>query len=101
MVKTTISWKRQNIDTPWWTTITTNTYKDYVKAKYGVVGKRHSSKLTMSKDGLYLTSETIFADEAAFEEFSSDPMIRAWINTRREYCTKNNIQESDRIIQLY
>lgn len=101
MVKTIITWSRQNIETPWWTTITTNTYKDYVRSKYGVVGKRQRSKLTMSKDGLTLTSETVFADEAAFEEFYNDPIIRAWISTRQEYCTRHNIQESDRIIQSY
>jgi len=101
MVKTTITWSKKSIQTPWWTTAITNTYKEYVKSKYGVVGKRQSSKLTMSKDGLTLTSETVFANEAAFEEFSNDPIIRAWINTRQEYCTKHNIQESDRIIQTY
>lgn len=101
MVKTTISWKRTSTETPWWTTVITNSYKDYVKSKYGVVGKRLSSKLTMSKDSLLLTSETVFANESAFEEFSGDPIIRAWVNSRREYCTKNNIQESDRIIQVY
>jgi hypothetical protein len=101
MVKTTITWKRETTETPWWTTVITNTYKDYVKSKYGVVGKRLSSKLTMSKDGLILTSETVFANEAAFEEFSSDPIIRTWVNSRKEYCTKNNIQESSRITQVY
>lgn len=101
MVKTNITWSRKNIETPWWTTIVSNTYKNYVKSKYGVVGKRISSKLIMSKDELVLTSETVFANEAAFEEFSNDPIIRAWVNTRQDYCTKHNIQESDRIIQTY
>lgn len=99
MVKVIISWKREKTSIPWWTTITTNTYKDYVNSKYVVVNKRLSSKLTMSKDGLLLTGETVYASEAAFEEFSSDPIIRTWVNTRKEYCVKNNIQESDRIIQ--
>jgi hypothetical protein len=101
MVKTIITWKREDTETPWWTTIITKTYKDYVKSKYGVVGKRQSSKLTMSIDELTLTSETVFANQEAFEEFSSDPIIRAWVNTRKEYCAKHNIQESNRINQNY
>ena len=99
MVKTTITWKRQTPETEWWTSIVTDSYKEYVKNTYGVTGKRLSSKLVLSKDKLSLTSETIFASQQAFEEFSSDLIIRAWANTRKEYCSKNNIQEASRIIE--
>lgn len=99
MVKTTITWRRETTEIEWWTSIVTDSYKEYVKNKYKVTGKRLSSKLVLSKDKLSLTSETVFANQQAFEEFSSDPIIRAWANTRKEYCIKNSIQESSRIIE--
>ena len=98
MITTTRTWTRPNTNIPWWTNLAPAEYKAYIREKYDVTGKRVSSELTISKDKLTLTSVTVFINKAAFEEFSSDPIFKSWIKTRREYCTKNNIIESSIII---
>lgn len=94
MVKTTRTWVRSSLDTPWWTTLVTEQYKNYIKEKFVDTGKRISSKLIIDASGLELTAEMVFLNEEALTEFSSDPVFRSWFNTRSEYCKKNGITES-------
>jgi hypothetical protein len=97
MVKTTRTWVRPDLSTPWWTTIISSDRKLYVKSKFVDVGKM-SQTLTSSKDGLTLTVETTYRDQAAYEEVVADPSMRVWYKTRLEYCIKNGITESPIII---
>jgi hypothetical protein len=98
MIKTTRTWTRKSLDTAWWTSIITKEYRAYVKDKYEVTAKRVGAKLYVSKDGLKLTSETLFSSMETLEEFSKDSIIRSWVKTRKDYCTRNNIDESESLI---
>lgn len=97
MIKTTRTWVRPNITTPWWTSIIAADYRPYVKDNFSSLGKM-SQTLVTSKDGLELTSETIYRDEEAFKEVTTDPIVSSWYKTRAQYCVKNGITESPIII---
>lgn len=98
MIKTTRTWVRPNLSVPWWNSTMTNEHIAYVNSKYVVTKKRLKSLLYASKDGLSLHSEMTFANKEAFEEFASDPIIRAWAKTRKDYCTKNDIIEHNIVL---
>lgn len=98
MIVTNRTWIRSTIETPWWTTIQSNDYLEYIKTKYKNTKKLLYTSLVASKDGLTLTSTTHFANQTAYDEFSNDPLIRVWNRTRRQYCIKYDIQESALIV---
>lgn len=97
MIKTIRTWVRPNTATPWWTSIIAADYRPYVKDNFSSQGKM-SQTLVTSKDGLELTSETIYRDEEAFKEVTTDPIVSSWYKTRAQYCVKNGITESPLII---
>lgn len=98
MIETTRTWVRKSLNSPWWTVAQTNELLQYIKDKYSISGKRISSILTLDKSGLILTNTAKFVNLAAFEEYSSDPVIKAWARTRNAHCIKHKIDETEPII---
>ena len=98
MIETTRTWVRKSINTPWWTVAQTNGCLEYIKTKYKDTGKIVTTNLSIDKTGLILTNVAKFSSAAVFEEYSSDPIIRAWVSTRKNYCIKYKIDEAEVIV---
>ena len=65
--------------------------KDYIKTNYVDTGKKTSSSMSSSEDGLVLTYTSVFSSEAAANEFHNDSTILAERSRRNKVNADNDI----------
>ena len=63
----------------------------YVQNNYVDNGKRVSSEITVSGEGLVRCNTLVFRDEAAYNEYTADSIVTSFRNAQITYNRSNNI----------
>ena len=63
----------------------------YIQSNYVDNGKRVSSDASVSDDNLELTKTFVYRDKAAYDEYTADSRVTAFVSAQITYNGSNNI----------
>jgi hypothetical protein len=97
MIKATRSFIRPNTTTPFYEGL--QQYHNYCENVYVSTGKRISTQVRYSPDGLTQTREVTWTNQAGLTEFNNDPRIVAFhYEPRDAHNQANGIQSTEQVV---